>query len=125
MKRRCRLRGRNRFLEIRHHGRHWVHRLIVMGGLPSELDLTRCGFIVSRKLGKAVERNRIRRRLREAVRLCHARIVPGWDLVFIGRPPLRRAGFDEIGAAVEGLLRQAGLWQPQGEKHPCGEFCSS
>lgn len=103
-------------MEIRHHGRHWVHRLIVMGGLPSKLDLTRYGFIVSRKLGKAVERNRLRRRLREAVRLRHAKIAPGWDLVFVGRPPLRGASFDEIGAAVEELLRQAGLWRPQGEK---------
>jgi ribonuclease P protein component len=115
VKRRYRLRGRNRFLEIRHRGRRWVHRLIVLGGLPSELGFTRCGFIVSRKLGKAVERNHIRRRLREAVRLHYPRIRPGWDLVFIGRPLLRQASFAEIEAAVGELLRKAGLRQPQGE----------
>jgi ribonuclease P protein component len=47
----------------------------------------RVGFTVTRKLGGAVERNRIRRRLKEAVRLALAgRMEPGRDYVFIGRP---------------------------------------
>lgn len=47
----------------------------------------RVGFTVTRKLGNAVARNRIRRRLKEAVRLGLAgRMEPGRDYVFIGRP---------------------------------------
>ena len=46
----------------------------------------RVGFTVSRKVGSAVERNRVRRRLREVVRLCDAdRFKPGSDYVLIGR----------------------------------------
>lgn len=112
MKRRYRLRGRNRFLAIRRQGRRWVHPLIVLGGLSNGLNLTRCGFIVSRKLGRAVARNRIRRQLREAVRVRFGAIRPGWDLVFIARAPIGQADFRQIGAAVESLLRQAGLWRP-------------
>ncbi len=115
MERRYRLRGRNRFLEIREQGRRWVHPLAVLGGLPNDMAFTRCGFIVSRRLGNAVARNRIRRRLREVVRLRHRRILPGWDLVFIARPPIRQAGHEEVAAAVEGLLQRAGLWQPPQE----------
>jgi ribonuclease P protein component len=88
----------------------------VLGGLQNGLEVTRCGFVVSRKVGKAVERNRIRRRIREAVRLRYCCIRPGWDFVFIARPPIGRATFAEIGRAVEALLRQAGLWQSRQER---------
>jgi ribonuclease P protein component len=113
LERRYRLRGRTRFLEIRQRGRRWVHPLLVVGVLSNHLDLTRFGFVVSRKLGKAVERNRIRRCLRELVRTRYRNIAPGWDVVLIARPPIRHASFEEIGEAVEDLLRKAGLWQPQ------------
>lgn len=116
MERRYRLWGRTRFLEIRGQGKRWVHPLIILGGLQNGLEVTRCGFVVSRKLGKAVERNRIRRRIREAVRLRYRCIQPGWDLVFIARPPIGRATYAEIGKAVEALLRQASLWKPQQER---------
>jgi ribonuclease P protein component len=59
----------------------------------------RIGFTVTRKLGGAVERNRIRRRLKEAVRLALAdRVRPGRDYVFIGRP--------EAAVRPFGLLQQ-------------------
>ena len=115
MERRYRLRGRNRFRGIRERGQRWVHPLAVLGGLPNGLDHTRCGFIVGRKLGGAVERNRIRRRLREAVRLSYQHMLPGWDLVWIARPPIGQADFGAIVAAVGYLLRQAGLQPPPEE----------
>jgi ribonuclease P protein component len=113
VKRRYCLRGRKRFQEIRRQGRRWVHSLIVLGALPNGQDLTRCGFVVSRKVGKAVERNQIRRRLREAVRHRYPQIQPGWDLVWIARPPICRAAFSQIGDAIEVLLQRAGVWQDQ------------
>ena len=112
MERRSRLRGRARFLVIRERGGRWVHPKIILGGMPNGLELARCGFVVSSKLGGAVVRNRVRRRVREAVRLCYPHIAPGWDLVWIARSPILGAGFQDIAAAVVKLLRQADLWQP-------------
>jgi ribonuclease P protein component len=111
VERRYRLRGRNRFLAIREQGSRWVHPLVILGGLPNGLGLTRCAFVVSGKLGNAVVRNRIRRRLREAVRLCYPSIAPGWDLVWIARRPILEADYQQIAAAVGKLLRQAGIWR--------------
>lgn len=112
MERRYRLQGRDRFLAIRVQGSRWVHPQVILGGLQNGLELTRCGFVVSGKLGNAVVRNRIRRRLREAVRLSYPHIASGWDLVWIARPPILEADFRHIVAAVEKLLWQAHIWQP-------------
>lgn len=77
--------------------------------LPNGLDFNRYGFSISRRIGNAVERNRIKRRLREAVRLRMKSVEPGWDVVFIARRPIRCAGYDEMDAACARLLRRAHL----------------
>ena len=60
---------------------------------------SRVGFTVSKKVGNAVERNRVRRRLREIVRR-HATLAAqtGFDYVLIGRQAALAMPFDEIGA---------------------------
>lgn len=64
---------------------------------------------MSRRIGKAVRRNRVKRLLREATRLRLARIAPGWDVVIIARGAAANADFWKIGAALEHLLASAGL----------------
>jgi ribonuclease P protein component len=70
----------------------------------------RIGFTVTRKLGGAVERNRIRRRLKEAVRLAlPGKVRPGCDYVFIGRRDAAVRPFkllmEDVVHAVERLQR--------------------
>lgn len=109
MKREQRLRGRDRFEEIRRHGKCWTHHLLVLCVLPNDLPGSRFGFSVSKRVGTAVVRNRVRRRLQEIVRLRLSTIAPGWDVVLIARPPIAQAEFRQIENAVERVLRQAGL----------------
>lgn len=80
-----------------------------MGTLANGLDLSRCGFSVSKRVGTAVVRNRIRRRLREVARELWSDVPPGWDVVFAAREPLREADFSDIRDAVGILLRRARL----------------
>lgn len=109
MKREHRLRGRDRFQEIRRHGKCWTHRLLILCILPNDLPGSRFGFSVSKRVGIAVVRNRVRRRLRESVRLRLPTVAPGWDVVLIARPPIAQAEFRQVETAIERLLVQAGL----------------
>jgi ribonuclease P protein component len=88
-------------------GRTWAGKVVVMKALPNGLALSRYGFSVSRRVGKAVERNRVKRRLREILRL--TQLQPGWDIVFIARPPAAEAAYAVLGGCVRGLLSRAGL----------------
>jgi ribonuclease P protein component len=67
----------------------------------------RLGFTVSKKVGNAVERNRVRRRLREIVRLSGARrMQSGHDYVLVGRRAALKVPFDRMAQDFEGALRR-------------------
>jgi len=102
-----------RFQQVRQEGRAWVHPLVVLCVLPNDRPYSRFGISVSRWVGKAVVRNRIKRRLREVVRGLWEDIPPGWDMVFVARPPLRQQSFDQISTAVSEVLQRAGLLSKQ------------
>jgi ribonuclease P protein component len=68
----------------------------------------RVGYTVSKKIGNAVERNRIRRRLREVVRhSASRRMRPGHDYVLIGRRAALTAPFERMIDDFDGALRRA------------------
>jgi ribonuclease P protein component len=88
-------------------GRTYAERHIVLKVLPNELELSRYGLTVSRRVGKAVVRNRIKRRLREIVR--RTGLKPGWDFIVIARSPAAQAAFAELAGAVRKGLGRAGI----------------
>jgi len=87
----------------------WAHPLLVLYAAPNDLALVRTGFTVSGRVGHAVVRNRVRRRLRAALEARLARLRSGHDLVFIARPALAQASWAELQGAVDDVLRRADL----------------
>ena len=68
----------------------------------------RVGFTVSKKVGNSVERNRVRRRLREIVRLSDAsRLQPGRDYVLVGRKNALELSYDRLTADFSNALMHA------------------
>jgi len=66
----------------------------------------RVGFTVSRKVGTAVERNRVRRRLREIVKRSAALMHPGYDYVLVGRRGALREPFERMVASLDAAVRR-------------------
>ena len=69
----------------------------------------RVGITVSKKLGKANVRNRIRRRLREAYRLNEDKFQPGWDIEVVGRGRAQEGDFADICKCYLSLAKKAGI----------------
>ncbi|PWH19183.1 MAG: ribonuclease P protein component [Ardenticatenia bacterium] len=120
MKRQYRLRDRADFQRTRQEGKCWGHRLVVLCALRNNLAYSRFGFAASRRIGKAVVRNRARRRMREIIRVNMSAIAPGWDVVLIARPALLQATYSELRDAICELLRRAGLWVTEPHVLPAG-----
>jgi ribonuclease P protein component len=124
MNRRHRLKHPRDFARVRAQGDSWAHRLVVLAAVPNGRDDSRFGFVASKRLGKAVKRNRAKRLLREAVRQ-NIHVVPsGWDCVFIARPPLSGATFAETEAAVTQLLKRASLGRSPALENRAGSSSS-
>ena len=69
----------------------------------------RVGVTVGKKLGHAVVRNRVRRRLREVYRLNEDKFTPGWDIVVVARSRCIQADFGKLTNAYLSLAEKAGI----------------
>jgi len=76
----------------------------------------RVGITVSKKLGHAVVRNRVRRRLREVYRLHEEKFLPGWDIVVVARSRAVEAPFQSLVKGYLDLARKAGILVPEGDR---------
>jgi len=86
-----------------------AHPLLAGRFLRTDLDDTRFGFAIGRRIGGAVVRNRVRRRLREALRVMAPSFQPGWDVLIIARPALVEADHDALVGALRRVLRAGGV----------------
>ena len=105
MQRRRRISGQKRHSQIHREGSSAANRLLVIRYLANGMGHSRFAFVVSKRVGNAVVRNRIKRRLREVVR--SRPLTEGWDAVFIARRGIERAGFREVDRAAWNLLRRS------------------
>jgi ribonuclease P protein component len=111
-----RLRSASDIARLRRQGQPFHHRLAVLLIQPNEQADSQIGFSVGKRIGPAVTRNRVKRRLREATRLQMAHVQPGWNCLFIARPATANASYAELETAVRQLFQQANLWQESNDQ---------
>jgi ribonuclease P protein component len=80
-------------------------RLLVIKALQNRLEFSRYGISVSKRVGQAVVRNRIKRRIREILRL--RLLDSGWDIIIIARSPAAGSDFHQLEKSLCGLLSRA------------------
>lgn len=102
-----RLRQRADFLAAASGSKSTAAAFVLQARKRGDSGPARFGFTVSKKVGNAVERNRVRRRLREVVRLAGSnRIRAGHDYVLVGRRGALKVPFAQIAEDFEGALRR-------------------
>ncbi len=96
MKRATTLKQNYEFRRVYNKGKSGVSPFLVVYARPNKSERNRLGVTVSTKLGKAVTRNRVRRRLREIYRLSQSEMKQGWDVVLVARTRAVTATYREL-----------------------------
>ena len=91
-----RLRRSSEFKLVRESGKSWTGTYLVLKALNRGAGLARVGVITTRRLGNAVVRNRVRRRMREIFRLNQHQIREGYWIVTIARASSAFAAYQEL-----------------------------
>ena len=108
MKYSCALKLNHVFRRL-YHSASVANSFLVIYFRQNKTETNRIGITVSKKLGHAVVRNRIRRRLREIYRLNEDLFCPGWDIVVVARSRCVDASFQNMSKAYLSLAAKAGI----------------
>jgi len=99
------------FRKVYKHGKSFANRYLVMYILNNKSENSRIGISVSKKVGKAIIRNKVRRRIKEAYRLnIDEKIKNGYDIVFIARVAIKDADYVDIEKSMKHLIRKSDMY---------------
>ncbi len=104
-----RLRNPREFSFVYNKGTPCFGRHVVVSALPTGKEVSRVGFAVSKKLGTAVTRNKVRRRLKAIVQELTDQFSPGYDVVIGAKRSAVGASFAELREDLRSTLRKSGL----------------
>jgi ribonuclease P protein component len=104
------------FQTVRRRGSRWRGPLFTMYTLPNGLAHNRFGFVVSKKVGNAVNRNLVKRRVRAAVSHWLPRLPGGKDCVIIMNPPAAETSYQMLEVALENAFRDLRLFAAHDEE---------
>lgn len=108
-----RLKKNKDFRRVYNHGRSYADRRLILYLSKNNYGGTRIGFSVSKKVGKAVIRNKVRRKLKEISRLNREKIKKGFDVIIIARPVVADCTYREMEKSFIWLLKKSGLLEEE------------
>ena len=106
-----RLTKRKEFGFVYKHGKYAYNNYLTLIFVPTKLKNVRIGFSVNKKIGKAHIRNKIKRQLREIVRLNLNNIAKNFNYVFVAKPEIINIDFEQMKISVLDVLQRANKLQ--------------
>lgn len=103
------LRKNEDFQQVRKTGTSLSSAHVVVGWSQNTLEVSRFGIVAGKRVGGAVVRNKVKRRLRELIRVRISDIRAGRDIVLIARKSIETVSFQDLGKELDKLLHRAGL----------------
>ncbi|NJD58173.1 MAG: ribonuclease P protein component [Anaerolineae bacterium] len=116
VKRNFRLTRSTDFKRVRRFGKSYAHPFIVLVALPAEGERTLIGVSAGRSVGSAVDRNRAKRLIREAISPFLPALQPGWNILLLARKPILQAQFTEIQSSLQTLLTRGQILNGNNER---------
>ena len=105
------------FRKVYQRGKSLADRNLVIYTMKNKSDKSRIGISISKKVGKAHERNRIRRCIKEAYRLnIDDKVLGGYDLVFIARINAADKDYKELVRSLKYICKKANIIKKDGKK---------
>ena len=109
MEKKFRLRKNMEFKKVYTGGKNYWNRNLILYVRINKLEESRLGITITKKIGNAVVRNKIRRRIKEIYRLNSYRIKNGYDLVFIPKKNVVDISYKELDSALIHILKISGV----------------
>jgi len=89
--------------------RSMANKLLIIYITENELNNSRVGFVVSKKVGNSVIRSKVKRLMKESYRINDNRFKLGYDIIFIARAECKNSTFNEIESAIIHLMKRMKL----------------
>jgi ribonuclease P protein component len=105
VKRENRLTKPEQYTLVYNEGSTQVDHFLVLKAKSNQMEFSRFGISVSKRVGGAVVRNRVKRILREILRL--SALNPGWDIILIARSPAAGGDYHQLNKSINSLLSRA------------------
>lgn len=115
-----RLKSNTDFSRVYQKGKYSADRLVVVHYLPNQLEFSRFGFSVSKKIGNSVTRNLVKRRLRSIIQKLAPQIRQGYDIVVSARVGAQKADFLSLEKSVRHAIFRAFLFLKEDRGHERG-----
>mgnify|MGYP001130864954 CR=1 FL=1 len=117
MEKKYRLRKNEEFKRVYKRGKNYWNRNLVLYVMRNQLNNSRIGFTVTKKIGNSVVRNRVRRRMKEIYRKNFDNIKEEYDIIFIPKKNVVDISYKELESAMFHILKMAHLLKDPGENN--------
>lgn len=110
LRKRNKLTKKTDFQNVYRSGKVYIDRFAILYILPNECSHSKVGFAVGKKLGNAVLRNSIKRKMREVFRHTQNNLMPGYNVVWVARKTLVDKKLEVYYQAFERIIKKAQLY---------------